>query len=136
MVTEGLMSLMDLITRNNIHRINPKVNLISSYAYIIQQNYLESILVAFQQLLGSAIFPSALSLILPVFMYIITLERHDKLKVIMQMHGLRESTYWTGFIINNYLLYLIVYFCFYITGRYVLEMPVFSTTSGLLMVGY
>lgn len=128
------MTLMDILTRNILHYLNPKVYLVSAYTYILNLDFIEAILIAIQHIISSGVFPSAMSIIFPIFMYIIALERHQKLKSIMQMHGLKEVYYWIVTIINNYLLYLVVYFFFYITGRYLLELDVFSATSPGLMV--
>ena len=128
------MTLMDIITRNILHKLNPKIYLVSAYSYIINLDFIEALLVAIQHIISSGVFPSAMSIIFPVFMYIIALERHQKLKSIMQMHGLKESYYWLVTILNNYLLFLVVYFSFYFVGRYLLEIDVFSATSPALMV--
>lgn len=108
--------------------------MVSAYTYIINIDFVEAILVAIQHIVSSGVFPSAMSIIFPVFMYLIALERHQKLKSIMQMHGLKEIHYWFATILNNYLLFMIVYFSFYGVGRYLLELDVFSATSPLLMV--
>lgn len=134
MVTEGLMSLMDIITRNTLHYVNPNVYLVSGYAYIISFDLAELLVNGIGTIISAGVFPSALGLIFPVFMYLIALERHQKLKTIMQMHGLKEIYYWLVTILNNYLLYLVVYFSFYFVGRYVLRLGAFSSTSPLLMV--
>ena len=136
MVTEGLMSLMDIVARNTLHYLNPNVYLVSGYAYIISFDMIEKLFEALQYMISSSIFPSAMGIIFPVFMHISALERHLRLKSIMQMHGLKEVHYWLANIANNYLLYLIVYFSFYFVGRYVLDLTVFSSTSPLLMVNF
>lgn len=128
------MTLMDILTRNILHHVNPKVYLVSAYTYILNIDFIEAILIAIQHIISSGVFPSALSIIFPVFMHIIALERHQKLKSIMQMHGLKEIHYWLATILNNYVLYMIVYFSFYLTGRYLLQLDVFSATSPALMV--
>ena len=128
------MTFMDIITRNILHYINPNVYLVSAYTYIINVDFLESILLAVQHIISSGIFPTAMSIIFPVFLHIIALERHQRLKSIMQMHGLKEVYYWLVTILNNYLLYMVVYFSFYIVGRYVLHIDVFTATAPSLMV--
>lgn len=136
MVTEGLMSLMDIVTRNVLHYVNPEVFLVSGYAYVFSLDMVEMLVTGIQTIISASMFPSALGLIFPVFMYLIALERHQKLKTIMQMHGLKEIYYWLVTILNNYLLYLVVYFCFYFVGRFILQLSTFSNTSAMLMVKY
>lgn len=128
------MTLMDILTRNILHYVNPNVYLVSAYTYIINVDFIEAILIALQNIVSSGVFPSAMSIIFPVFMHIIALERHQKLKSIMQMHGLKEIHYWLATILNNYLLYMVVYFSFYGVGRYLLKLDVFAATYPMLMV--
>lgn len=134
MVTEGMLTLMDLITRNTLHVMNNKVFMVSAYAYILNFNFVESLMISFQHLLSSGIFPTALSMCLPIFMYIVAEEKQAKLKVVMQMHGLKEWCYWLAFMLNNIILYLLVYFSFYLVGRFVMNVHLFMETDGMLMV--
>jgi len=133
MVTEGYLTLMDILTRNILHSLNPKVYLISAYSYLISFDVNEKFLESIYYIVGSGIFPMAMGLTLPIFMHLTVTERHTKVKSIMQMHGLKEVNYWLVNIFTSFLQYLMIYFGFYFSGRYLFDMKVFISTSPELM---
>lgn len=49
-------------------------------------------------LAGASLYPLSLSLLLPVFMYAIVLEKEDRLIEMMKMNGMKIFNYWT---VNN-----------------------------------
>lgn len=54
------------------------------------RGFVESII----NLAGASLYPLSLSLLFPVFMYSIVLEKEDKLIEMMKMNGLRIVNYW------------------------------------------
>jgi len=64
-----------------------------------------SLLDSIINLAGGSLYPLSLSLLLPVFMYSLVLEKEDKLIEMMKMNGLKIVNYWTV----NYLFFLILY---------------------------
>ena len=140
-MTEGLMSLLDIIGRNVLHHLNPQVYLVSSLAYMINYNISGKFIESIIYITGALLFPIALGsfisagLGLPLFMYTSVLEKQTRVKSIMKMHGLKEYHYWLVSILNNFLLYCAIYFTFYFSGYFVFEMKIFTETSQLVMVG-
>lgn len=43
---------------------------------------------------GASLYPLSLSLLLPIFMYIIVLEKEEKLLEMMKMNGMKMKDYW------------------------------------------
>lgn len=84
--------------------------------------------------LSSSIYPVALSLLLPVFMYLIVLEKEEKLLQMMKMNGMKIQYYW----MTIYLFYLIITaitFCLFVwAGTYFLELDFFINTAPSLIV--
>ena len=54
-----------------------------------------SLLDSIINLAGGSLYPLSLSLLLPVFMYSLVLEKEDKLIEMMKMNGLKIVNYWT-----------------------------------------
>lgn len=132
--TEGMTGLMDGLARAALSTISKNTFLLSGYAYIIPNDYTEKFVEAIYYLIGSTMFPSAVGMVLPLFMYLTVLEKSSRVKHAMQMHGLRELHYWISNVATNYLFFLCIYFSFYLTGRYVFEMAVFIKTSSHILV--
>ena len=126
---------MDILTRNILHHANPKVFVISSYSYIMQSDLGKSVLDSIYYLICSSLCPVAMSLVLPLFMHSAVLERETKIKGIMKSHGLTELVYWLSLTFTNFILFLIIYLVFALSGEHIFDIPFFTRTGTWLMVG-
>lgn len=133
-VAEGLMTLMDILTRNIMHNVNQKVFITSAYSYIPFSSYGKSILNSLYYVVCASLVPVAMGLLLPLFMYSAVLERETRIKGIMKSHGLTEVVYWLSISFTNFLLFLIIYGVFALCGHYVFDIPFFVHVSPWLMV--
>ena len=130
------MSLMDILTRNILHHMNSRIFVISAYASLTAEGLSEKFAESIYYLIGSTLFPLALGLSLPLFMYTVVLERQNRLKGIMLMHGLLDTHYWLVNLFSSFLLYMCIYFTFYAVGRYIFGMAIFIETGTGLFVFY
>ena len=71
-------------------------------------------------LLGAALFPISLCLLLPVFIYNIVLEKEQKLLEIMKMNGLRMTNYWIVNYVFNFIIYVMTCLIFILFGHFIL----------------
>jgi hypothetical protein len=63
-----------------------------------------SLLDSIINLAGGSLYPLSLSLLLPVFMYSLVLEKEDKLIEMMKMNGLKIVNYWTVIFLTKLLI--------------------------------
>lgn len=80
------------------------------------------------------VFPIALSLLFPVFLYTIVLEKEQKLIQMMKMNGMKISNYWLVYFVFNLILSLITNFIFVFLGYFLTEMRFFIETDPLLLI--
>lgn len=85
-------------------------------------------------MLGSMMYPFALSLNLPIFLNVLVLEKENKLLNMMKMNGLKMHNYWLINIFFFMLIQLINFFIFYLFGVHYLQLDFFKFTSPLLLV--
>lgn len=78
-VAEGQLSLLDLVSRAYMHTINDKVWIVSGVQYMPMVNEDRSFIIKIISVTGASLYPLALSLMLPIFMYVIVLEKEEKL---------------------------------------------------------
>lgn len=57
---------------------------------------------------GIALFPFAVSFMLPLYLYRLVLEKQTKLRVMMRIMGLNNSSYWLVNYLLDFALYLVV----------------------------
>jgi len=83
---------------------------------------------------GATLFPLALGLLLPIFMYVIVLEKEEKLLEMMKMNGMRMRDYWFMTFLFSLTLTIITYSLFFMFGYFVLRLSFFTETSFSLLV--
>jgi len=80
-------------------------------------------------LIGGNIYTIALSLLFPVFLQAIVMEKDERLREMMKMNGLRMKNYWIANYITSITLYIIAVSSFIFFGRYIVVVDFFSKTS-------
>ena len=69
---------------------------------------------------AALVFPIALSLLFPVFLYTVVLEKEEKLIQMMKMNGMKISSYWIVYFVFNFLLGFITNTIFILLGYFLL----------------
>lgn len=75
------------------------------------------------------LFPVSLSLLLPVFLYLIVLEKEEKLIQMMRMNGMKMSNYWLIQFLFSFAISLITNFVFFIFGYVFMDNALFHQTG-------
>ena len=71
------------------------------------------------------LFPLSLSLLLPVFLYMIVLQKEEKLIQMMRMNGMKMKNYWIVNFLFNLCISLITNLVFCVFGYIYLQIPLF-----------
>jgi hypothetical protein len=132
-ITDALVNLIDLTSRNIIHHLNNKIYTMGTTMYMGSLLTEEMFMSAVINVICFAAFPIALSLLLPVFMFTTVLEKEERIHTFMLMHGLNNINYWAVNFTFNMMLYTLSTGVFYIIGTWVCEMPLFVKTGFIPM---
>jgi len=89
-------------------------------------------LYAMLELVGTLLFPIAMSLQLPIFMYIMVMEKGGT-KELMKAHGLKSSSYLISNYLFNLILFLVVTAFFWASGA-ALQLRLFTQTNPILLI--
>lgn len=84
-------------------------------------------------LIAIILFPVSLSLLFPVFLYTVVLEKEEKLIQMMKMNGMKISSYWLVYFIFNFVLSLLTNIIFVIFGVLLTKMRFFLETDPFLI---
>ena len=129
-----MLSFMDLISRAYMQQLNPDIYIVSGIQQMPKIADSSDYLTKFLSIIGTCLYPIALSMLLPVYLYTLVLEKEEKLRAIMKMNGLKLRYYW----IINYAWFILIYFfvitLFYLVGYYHLQFPFFTQTSFKVLV--
>ena len=83
-------------------------------------------------LTGSTLFPLALSLLLPIFMYSIVLEKEERLISFMKMNGMQMWKYWVTNFLFDIIVYVIMVVIFFLFGIFIIDITYFYQTNWFL----
>lgn len=128
-VAEGMLSLMDLIHRSYLRTINKDVWIVSGVQYMPLVGEDSGYIMRIISVTGASLYPLALSLLLPIFMYTIVLEKEEKLLEMMKMNGMRMRDYWVVTYIFCLLISFFTFSIFYLFGYYALALDFFVDTG-------
>jgi hypothetical protein len=128
-VTEGLLSLLDLVNRAYLRTISNNSWVVSGVQYMPQKLQDSSLLMRVISIAGASLYPISLSLMLPVFMYAIVLEKEERLQEMMKMNGMNMSQYWLVNYLFNFMIYTFMVILFYVFGRWAVDLSTFTETA-------
>ena len=114
-IPEGFLSIMDMVSGAYIRHLTGKV-VKSGYGYMPlnqEGSFFVEILI---NTVATIIFPLSLSLLLPVFLYLIVLEKEERLIQMMRMNGMGMLSYWAINFLYNLLISLATNVVFYLFG--------------------
>ena len=131
--TEGIILAEDFLLKNFIRQIQPKLSIVSAMSYIENVGTKDSIFRAIFATISIMLLPLGLIGHFSVFLYHFKLEKHQKTRHLMILHGLSPMTYWVVGYLFSFLLSLVSGLIFVVSVRVFLDLPVFSHSSPFLI---
>lgn len=133
-ISEGFLSILDMITHSYIKTITMQP-VVSGYIYMPMNGEGSVFVDMLINTVASIIFPLSLSLLLPVFLYLIVLEKEEKLIQMMRMNGMKMSSYWLINFLFNLTISLLTNLTFCLFGWFFLDNAFFHKTHpGLIAI--
>jgi hypothetical protein len=135
-VVNGILWAVDLINKSYIRKFFDDVFIVSGVQIMpFKQNDSDNI----QRIInvaGATFYPMAVSLLMPLFLYNIVLEKESKLIEIMKINGMKMTYYWLSNFTFNFLLYSLTMTIFNIFGSVILGLSLFTQTNAMLLVNF
>ena len=133
-VLNGMLWATDLFNKAYFNKLFEKVVLISGVQLMpYKPNDNEDNIQRIINMAGSTFYPMAISLLMPLFMYTIVLEKENKLIEIMKINGMKMRYYWLSNLVFNYILYSLTMLIFNFVGAFALGLTLFTHTNTLLL---
>ena len=126
-----MLNIMHVATAAFIKKVSDKV---VEAGYLLMPPNENSFVDTLINSISGLIYPLGLSLLFPVFLYSIVLEKEERLVQMMKMNGLKIRYYWLTFFVFNLMLCVITNLIFYLVGTFVLGTPFFVKTSKVLLL--
>jgi len=123
------MILFDLMSKSYVQTLHDNVTLISGSQVMPQSTSSKAFIAKIINISAATLYPIALSLLMPVFMQTIVLEKEERLREIMKMNGLKMRNYWLVNFVWFFVLYVAAVLIFIGFGRYVLDTDFFNSMN-------
>ena len=133
-VLNGALWLADLMNRAYMKYFHPELYVVTGvqpmpFEIDNSENVQRLISIA-----GSTFYPLAISLLMPIFMYTIVLEKENKLVEIMKINGMKMTYYWLSLFTYNFIIYATTFIIFYLFGFFCFGFKLFTDTSFALLL--
>ncbi|RYE84899.1 MAG: ATP-binding cassette domain-containing protein, partial [Methanosarcinales archaeon] len=116
------------VPRARVHIVPPTVVAVGTFPDVQVTNFLQ-----FVEVIGAVLYPIALTLQLPLFVFITVLEKEERLVELQRAMGLRYTAYVSCSYLLNFALYAVVVAFFWGAGR-ALQFTLFTGTSQALLL--
>lgn len=135
----GMLRMQDLFTQAYGYIVNQlgtgtPLNYQSGYLFMRDTADTKGFVDNIINTISALIFPIALSLLFPVMLYGLVLEKEERLVQMMKMNGMKISNYWLVYFIFNFILCTITNIVFFLLGAFVLKTQFFISTSPILLI--
>ena len=131
---EGSLWVQDLINQAYLRELFPDLVVQSSVMYMPFEISPDEEMDKLINMVGMLVFPLGMVLQLPIFIYMVILEKETKILEQMKINGLRMYNYWFVNFVFNYLIYMCAAAAYYGFGRYVFELQLFTITGVEIMM--
>ena len=132
-IPEGFLSVMDMISSAFVKKVSGR-KIISGYTYMPFGDQGSIFVEMLINTVATIIFPLSLSLLLPVFLYLIVLEKEERLIQMMRMNGMKITNYWAINFLYNFLISILTNLVFYGFGVLFLENSFFKEVAGSVVI--
>lgn len=132
-ITDGMLTMIDMIHQALFRTLFNDTEIMTLIQYMPIKFHEQAELNRLLNILGASLYPIALSLLLPVFMYSVVLEKEEKLQDFMKMNGMRIMNYWVVNFIFDFIVYGLTVFTFMAFGIFVVQLQYFTQTNALLV---
>lgn len=133
-VSTGALYMADILNKAYIRKFLPDLFIVSAVQIMPFTSNTSDILKNLINFLGSILYPVSISLLMPMFMYTIVLEKEFRLIEIMKINGLKMSYYWTSLFLQNFIIYSITILLFVAFGNFIFKFFPLNQTSFFLQV--
>lgn len=135
-VPNGQLQLFDMLSQSYLRVVNNSTRILTGIQAMPPTQDESTIILAIINLVGGSLYPFALSILLPVYMFTLVLEKEERLREMMKMNGMQMKYYWMINYTFFVLLYLVAVSLFYLFGLKVLDISFFKNTGFGVMVNF
>ena len=133
-IQNGALWLVDILNKAYIRTFLPNLYIFTGVQIMPIEINNEDTIEKLINFVGVIFFPVSVSLLMPLFMYTIVLEKESKIIEMMKINGLKMKYYWFCMFIQNMTIYSFIMLIFFFFSYVVFRFNIFTHTSLLLQL--
>lgn len=104
--TESAIGVFNLLSNMHFQHIfeNDFVNVVSMVSQTVDSTFLEELIQSILAIVCNNMFPVSLCLGFPVMLFVLTMEKEEKIKGLLEINGLNVKSYWMSFFIYYFIV--------------------------------
>lgn len=91
----------------------------------LDSNNIEELIQSILALVCNNLFPVSLSLGFPVMLFLLTMEKEEKIKSLLEINGLNIKSYWQSFFVYNFIILELTVVIWLIIGKIWIDIDFF-----------
>jgi len=128
-----LMYFVTELTNSVVRKITDNKTYITQGFRAFPEKVKSELPIDLASLIGIALFPWGVSFFLPIFTIVLVKEKEERFLVMMNMNGIKSSTYYISVYCTDFVLSILSMACFIITGM-ICGLNMFTKTSLLILI--
>ena len=129
--TESAIGVFNLVSNMHFQHIfqNDFVNIVSMVSQTVDGNNIDEILNSLLALVCTILFPISLCLGFPIMLYVLTMEKEEKIKSLLEINGLNPKAYWFSFFIYYFIVLEFTVLLWLLIGKTYIQIDFFQQAS-------
>lgn len=134
-ITESSIGHMNIVTNMHLQSImqDDLTNVLAIVSPTIDSSSIKEFINSALSIVTTNLFPAALCLGFPLMLFVLVLEKDEKIKDLLDINGLVTINYWITFFVFNFINLEITIFAFLMVGKIWIKIDFFQESSILLM---
>ena len=130
-ITESGVGVINLM--NNLflqsHFENDFVGIVSVVSKTLSVNLFEQAITSVIAVVSTNIFPVSLCLGFPIMLFMLTMEKEEKVKSLLDTNGLKPINYWIAFFVYYFIILEVVVLSWLLFGKFFVDFTYFTDTA-------
>lgn len=126
---------MNMLTNLHIQNLfqDDTTNIISLVSPTVDSSTMQSLIEAALSIVTIDMFPCALCLGFPLMLFVLVMEKEEKIKDLLDINGLVTSSYWVAFYVYNFIVLSFVAILFLGVAKFTIKIEYFEKSNILLI---
>lgn len=132
--TEAAIGIFNLLSNMHFQHIfeNDFVNVVSIVSQTVDSTFIEELIQSALALICSNMFPVSLCLGFPIMLFVLTMEKEEKIKNLLEINGLNVKSYWLSFFLYYFIVLELTLLVWMLVGKIWINIEFFQDAGFLI----